>query len=154
MSPPPPQTCSLQGNDLLIAPLPQVRGCRYSLAHQRWGLHCRLHRFILGSASEDHTYYHQLGLGSLETEPEMKILEKVAPWEEGVRGEFLGPGIELSKDVASGSRTAGFGRLPAQHQNSPGNLGLLVWAGALVRLFQRNRNNRLCIHLCTEIYYK
>lgn len=66
-------------------------------------------------------------MGSLEAEPEMRILEKVAHWEEGTEGRILGQGKELSKDVASGARTAGFGRLRAQYQDSPGDPG--VWSG-------------------------
>lgn len=50
---------------------------------------------------------------SLEAEPEMRILEKVAPWEEGSERRILGQGKEQSKDVSSGPRTTGFGRLSA-----------------------------------------
>lgn len=43
----------------------------------------------------------------------------------------LGQGKELSKDVVPRPKKAGFGRLPAQYRNSPGDRGLLVWASVL-----------------------
>lgn len=73
----------------------------------------------------------------------------MAYWDEGSEGRILGQGKELSKHVAFGARTVGFGRLPAQYQNSPGDLGLLVWEGVLVRL-SRETESIGCVYACRK----
>lgn len=104
----------------------RVRDCCYS-PYQQWrGPHGHLHDFILKS-SWDHSHYDLAKIGF----PRSRAWDE-GPWESvllgwGEWGEQVGQGRELNKDV-SGPRRLCSQRLPDEYQNTPGDLGLLVWA--------------------------
>lgn len=60
----------------------------------------------------------------------------------------MGQGKELSKNVVSRPRTAGFGRLFAQYLNSPGDLG--SWPGQVCYQASPEKQNQEDVYLYIE----
>ena len=89
-------------------------------------------------------------MGSLEAEPEIKILKEVVHWEEGRwgRGSRVGQGKELSQYVVPQPRRAGFGRLFAQYLNSPEDLG--SWPGQECVQTSSEKQNQEHVYLYIE----